>query len=229
MSKSIVNSDSRSDPTTILTQSNHSNHVTVTSPVTGSSHETSQESATRMFSSAGPTEPCEHLRRQLDESDQCTAAVGIVNNFIQRCTNHTPDTVVSVLENNLLFRNCKDGKQAVEADNVLFYCQNADAENFPGLQFPNPDTENISDPAIRISLPPTLLDNINIKMKMIQSKVILFRDARLFQVKNQTILNKVVGIQVGNGTFDNLLDPVRIVFNKSSPVRTFFTFHYSID
>ncbi|XP_043563135.1 adhesion G-protein coupled receptor G2-like [Chiloscyllium plagiosum] len=177
------------------------------------------ESATRMFSSAGPTETCEHLRRQLNESEQCTAPVRIVNKFIQRCTNNTPDTVVSVLENNLLFRDCKDGKQVVEAENVLFYIQNVDAENFPGLQFPNPDMENISDPAIRISLPPTLLDNINIEMKMIQSKVILFRDARLFQVKNQTILNKVVGIQVGNGTFDNLTDPVIIVFNKSSPVK----------
>ncbi|XP_060693492.1 adhesion G protein-coupled receptor G3-like [Hemiscyllium ocellatum] len=38
-------------------------------------------------------------------------------------------------------------------------------------------------------------------------------------VKNQTVLNRVVGIEVGNRAFDNLLDPVRIVFTKSSPVK----------
>ncbi|XP_072451797.1 adhesion G-protein coupled receptor G2-like [Chiloscyllium punctatum] len=112
-------------------------------------------------------------------------------------------------------------RQVIETENVIFYIQDTEAENFPALQFPNADTENISafDPAIRISLSPTLLDNINITTKMIRSKVLLFRDARLFQVKNQTVLNRVVGIQVGNRALDNLTDPVIIVFNKSSPVK----------
>ncbi|XP_072451830.1 adhesion G-protein coupled receptor G5-like [Chiloscyllium punctatum] len=211
------------DPFKITTQSNLSNHVSVTTPVTGRAYETPLESSISTSSSAGPTETCEHLWHQLNEREQCTAAVGIVNKLIQRCTNHTPHipSIISGLENKLLIGDCETDRRVIETENVIFFIQDTEAENFPGLQFPNADTENISafHPAIRISLSPTLLDNINITTKMIRSKVILFRDARLFQVKNQTVLNHVVGIEVGSRALDNLTDPVIIVFYKPSPVK----------
>ncbi|XP_059507509.1 adhesion G-protein coupled receptor G2-like [Stegostoma tigrinum] len=218
----VVNSDSSSDLTATTTQNTHSTHITVTRPTTGRPHETSLESSTSMLSSAGVNQSCDHLQRQLNESEYCTSEVEILNKFIQRCVNQTHETAsfTSVLESQLQYVGCKEERQVVETENVIFYIQDIDAENFTGLQFPNSDTENISafDITTRISLPPTLLDGVNIAMNMVQSRILLFKDARLFQAKNQTILSRVVGIQVGNSTFDNLTDPVIIVFNKPSPV-----------
>ncbi|XP_059507510.1 uncharacterized protein LOC125459918 [Stegostoma tigrinum] len=221
-SKDIFDIFPSNEPFKMTTWSNHTIHVDVTTPVTGSPCETPLESTTSMFSSAGVNQSCDHLQRQLNESEQCTSAVKLVNEFTRRCVNQTHETAsfISVLENQLLQKDCKTKSQVVETENVIFYTRDMEAENFTGLQFPNSDTENISafDPAVAITLPSTLLDNIDIAVKVARSKVLLFSDASLFQAKNQTILSRVVGIQVGNSTFDNLTDPVIIVFNKPSPV-----------
>ncbi|XP_041048253.1 adhesion G-protein coupled receptor G2-like [Carcharodon carcharias] len=120
--------------------------------------------------------------------------------------------------------NCEGEMLVGETENMIFYLKNIDPENFTGIQFPNSDTENIStfDPSLEIKLPPSLLDNVNgvssyFNTTTLRIIFIIFRNAALFQDKNQSIiLNNVVGIRVGNINSDNLTNPVLIVFNESS-------------
>ncbi|XP_038661926.1 adhesion G-protein coupled receptor G2-like [Scyliorhinus canicula] len=200
-----------------------SNYVRQRLPENGATNLQGTESTTRVSSSTGPNESCNYLfdRFKNNENEQCLDSVKTANELIQRCTDHIPNiaSISTILENRLKHGDPEVEMQVAETEEIAFYLKKINHENFAGIQFPNVDTENISISELRIKLPSTLVDNVNInKYNTTALRIIflIFKNTQLFQDQNQsTILNNVVGIQVGNLSIDNLTDPVTIEFNKS--------------
>uniref|UniRef100_UPI00398F75CC uncharacterized protein n=1 Tax=Pristiophorus japonicus TaxID=55135 RepID=UPI00398F75CC len=211
----------------VTTWSNYSTNVSVTTPVADIPCETSLESTTSVSSSPGLNQTCSDLLHSLTVSDGNEPHLGAarkVTNLIQRCLGQISNiaSIISDLENIFMEIDFEGESEVGETEYIAFYILKINTENFTGVQFPNPDTRNLStlDPAIKIELPPTLLHNSSNHFNTTTSRIIfiIYKNTSLFQGhNNSTVLNNlVVGIKVVNVTIKNLKYPVIIEFQNVS-------------
>ncbi|XP_059507525.1 adhesion G-protein coupled receptor G4-like isoform X2 [Stegostoma tigrinum] len=225
------------EPFKMTTWSNHTIHVDVTTPVTGSPCETPLESTTSMFSSAGnnpttqnldPNQMCRDMKQQLTSRENNTSNFDSVNNFVEKCLGVVRDS--STLERILAQIEIEGENQSFSLPNFFAHIQKIEADQFAGLHFPTSDLiqqKNISSLIrnVEIELPPTLLDSVKAQTNALIARIIfvIYGDTKRFQTENNsTVLNNLVsGIEVVNVTIENLQDPVIIVFqNTTLPNKT---------
>ncbi|XP_072403637.1 uncharacterized protein [Chiloscyllium punctatum] len=220
------------DPLKITTQSNLSNHVSVTTPVTGRPCETPPESSSSLSSSAGnnptpqnldPNQMCRDMMQQLLSWEKNMNNSNSVNKFLGQCDGVIPDS--TTLERILAEIEIEGGNQSFSTPNYFAHIQKIEAEKFPGLHFPPSDLiqqKNVSSLArkVEIELPPTLLDKVKEQPNVLISRIIfvIYGNTKHFQSdNNSTVLNNLVsGIEVVNVTIENLTDPVIIVFQNTT-------------
>uniref|UniRef100_UPI00398E43EF uncharacterized protein n=1 Tax=Pristiophorus japonicus TaxID=55135 RepID=UPI00398E43EF len=211
----------------VTTWSNHSTNVSVTTPEAHIPCETYPESTTSISSSPGWKQSCSYLQHSLtvrDGNESPSGAVTKVTSLIQRCFGQisTISSIISYLENIFMEIHFEGESEVGETEYIAFYILKINTENFTGVEFPNPDTRNLStlDPAIKIELPPTLLHNSSNHFNTTTSRIIftIYKNTSLFQGhNNSTVLNNlVVGIKVVNVTIKNLKYPVIIEFQNVS-------------
>ncbi|XP_072451819.1 uncharacterized protein [Chiloscyllium punctatum] len=134
------------DPFKITTQSNLSNHVSVTTPVTGRPCETPPESSSSLSSSAGnnptpqnldPNQMCRDMMQQLLSREKNMINSDSVNKFLGQCDGVIPDS--TTLERILAEIEIEGGNQSFSTPNYFAHIQKIEAEKFPGLHFPPSD------------------------------------------------------------------------------------------
>ncbi|XP_072451814.1 uncharacterized protein [Chiloscyllium punctatum] len=220
------------DPFKITTESNLSNHVSVTTPVTGRPCETPPESSSSLSSSAGnnptpqnldPNQMCRDMMQQLLSREKNMNNSDSVKKFLGQCDGVIPDS--TTLERILAEIEIEGGNQSFSTPNYFAHIQKIEAEKFPGLHFPPSDLiqqKNVSSFArkVEIELPPTLLDKVKEQPNVLISRIIfvIYGNTKLFQRdNNSTVLNNLIsGIEVVNVTIENLTDPVIIVFQNTT-------------
>ncbi|XP_072451817.1 uncharacterized protein [Chiloscyllium punctatum] len=186
------------DPFKITTQSNLSNHVSVTTPVTGRPCETPPESSSSLSSSAGnnptpqnldPNQMCRDMMQQLLSREKNMNNSDSVNKFLAQCDGVIPDS--ATLERILAEIEIEGGNQSFSTPNYFAHIQKIEAEKFPGLHFPPSDLiqqKNVSSLArkVEIELPPTLLDKVKEQPNVLISRIIfvIYGNTKLFQTNS---------------------------------------------
>uniref|UniRef100_UPI00398EC1A9 uncharacterized protein n=1 Tax=Pristiophorus japonicus TaxID=55135 RepID=UPI00398EC1A9 len=178
------------DSIKVTTWSNYSTNVSVTTPLADILCETSLESTTSISSSPGLNQTCSDLLHSLTVSygnEPHLGAATKVTSLIQRCLGQISNTasIISYLENIFMEKDFEGENKVGETEYIAFYILKINTESFLGVQFPNPDTRNLStlDPAIKIELPPTLLHNSNNHFNTTTSRIsfTIYKNTSLFQ------------------------------------------------